>query len=67
MDVLLIKDDAELCIDWLLHINSPYDDVTTEQMCLMMRNDSYVDLILERIEACKKQLVALENDKSPEA
>ena len=41
-DVLLVPEEADMCIDWLLNINIQYVDVTTEQMCLMLRADSHV-------------------------
>ena len=53
-NVLLVKEEAAAPLGWLLHINSPhYDEVTSEQMCLMLMADSNVNLILNRVQACK--------------
>lgn len=52
-DVLLVKEEAHVCISWLLHINMPYDNLSSEQMTLMLRSNFNQDLIRKRIEENK--------------
>ena len=52
-DVLIVKKQAHVALKWLLHINKPYENLTSEQMVLMLRSDYRVDFIRKRIEVNK--------------
>ena len=54
-DVLIVKDAAQATLKWLLHINKPYENLTSEQMVLMLRSNYNVQYIRKRIDENKRR------------